>query len=124
MSTDTSAPSTTQTPPAARSAPAAAPQQPRSKRWMALSIFGVVLCVGAVAGVLYWMHARQFEETDDAAIDGNMVTVSPQVAGRISAVLVEDNDDVPAGKVIAEIDATDFITHVAQSRAALESAEA
>ena len=124
MSSDTSAPTVPQSAPAPAPAVPAAPPRAGRKRWIALSIFGVVLCVAAVAGVLYWLHARQFEETDDAAIDGNMVMVSPQVAGRISAVYVQDNDDVPAGKVIAEIDATDFITRVAQSRAALETAEA
>src|SRR4051812_37374486 len=123
MSTDSGAPSTNATPAGAPAAVAPAPR-PGRKRWIALSILGMVFGVAAVGGVLYWLHARQFEETDDAAIDGDMVMVSPQVAGRIAAVYVQDNDDVQAGEGIAGIHATDFVTRVAQSRAALESADA
>lgn len=29
-----------------------------------------VLAIGIAAGVIYWLHARHFESTDDAYIDG------------------------------------------------------
>ncbi len=101
-----------------------APPQRSRKRWIALSILGVVLIIGAIGGVLYWLHARKFETTDDAYVDGDVVTVSPQVAGRIKTVLVNDNQDVAAGDLIAEIDKTDFVTRVKQLEAALEAAKA
>ena len=33
------------------------------------------------AAASYWVHARHFEETDDAQIDGNISNVSPRVSG-------------------------------------------
>jgi len=101
----------------------AASARPR-KRVIALSILALVIVIGGVVGLLYWLHARQFEGTDDAFIDGNIVSVSPQVAGRIKEVRVVDNQDVPAGAVIATIDDRDFVMRVKQQQAALEGATA
>ena len=83
-----------------------------------------MIVIGGVAGLLYWLHARQFEDTDDAFIDGNIVSVSPQVAGRIKEVRVVDNQDVAAGAVIATIDDRDFVMRVKQAQAELEGATA
>ncbi len=105
-------------PPAPR--PAARPR----KRVLALSIVGIVVVVGAIVGFVYWLHARQFEETDDAFVDGNVVSISPQIAGRIKDVPVLDNQDVPAGTVVAMIDDRDFAAAVVQAKAALEGAKA
>src|SRR5689334_22016198 len=101
----------------------APPPKPR-KRWMALSILAVLVVVGVIAGFLYWEHARQFESTDDAFVDGNVIPVSAQIAGRIQTVLVDDNQQVTAGQKLAELDPTDFRTRVDQAQAAVEAAEA
>jgi membrane fusion protein, multidrug efflux system len=103
--------------------PAPAGQKPR-KRTVAFLIFLGVVALAGVAGLLYWRFASQFEETDDAFIDGNIVAVSPQIAGRISRVLVHDNQDVKAGDLLAEIDPTDYANAVKQAQAALEMAKA
>jgi membrane fusion protein, multidrug efflux system len=50
-------------------------------------------------GVVWWLQARQWESTDDAFIDVHMVMIAPQVAGRVSRVLVDDNQKV--GRPIA-----------------------
>ena len=82
----------------------APPPKPR-KRYIALSVLLLVIIGGGIAGYVYWLHARQFEETDDAYVDGNVVPVSSQVAGRIKTVLVDDNQNVTAGQKLAEIEA-------------------
>lgn len=108
-------------------APAPPPARPAArprKRVIALSILAVVLVIGGVVGLLYYLHARQFEETDDAFIDGNIVSVSPQIAGRIKEVKVMDNQDVAAGALIATIDDRDFRVKVTQAAAALTGAAA
>jgi membrane fusion protein (multidrug efflux system) len=94
------------------------------KRWIALTVLGVLIVLGGIVGVLYWLHARQFEKTDDAFVDGNLTQVSAQIAGRIQRVMVSDNQDVSAGEVIAEIDPMDFVTRVERAKAALAAAQA
>ena len=82
----------------APSPPTVAPPPRPRKRWIALSVLGILFLGGAIAGTLYWLHARQFESTDDAFVDGNVVAISPQVAGRIKAVHILDNQDRQCGR--------------------------
>jgi len=42
-------------------------------------------------GVLYWLHARHFESTDDALVDGYVTQTPPQVAGRVIALKFVDS---------------------------------
>ena len=97
---------------------------PRSKRTIGLVIFLIVALLAGVGGFIYWRHASQFEETDDAYVDGNITTVSAQIAGRVSKVYASDNQDVKAGDVLAEIEQTDFASRVSQMDAALKAAQA
>ncbi|BDH45017.1 secretion protein [Salmonella enterica subsp. enterica serovar Choleraesuis] len=48
------------------------------------------------------------QTTDDAYINADSVMVSARVAGQITQVLVDDNQQVKAGQLLAEIDARDF----------------
>lgn len=99
-------------------APAAAPA-PR-RRIIPLVVAALVLGGGGT----YYAHARHFEDTDDAQIDGNITNLSPRVAGTLVAVNVQDNQVVKVGDVLAEIDPIDYEIAVAQAKAVLAQAEA
>lgn len=90
--------------------------------WMAIAILMSVLIVTAV--VCYWLHRRQFESTDDAFIDGDIVQVSAKVPGIIESVYVDDNQDVAAGTVLLQIDPKDLQARLNEARASLMAAEA
>ena len=79
-----------------------------------LAVGAVVLVVG---GLLWWLHARQFESTDDAFVDVHIVHLAPQVTGRVTSVLVNDNQAVEAGQELIEIDSSTLQTGVAQAQA-------
>ena len=53
-----------------------------------------LIVVGVIAGIAWYLHARHYESTDDAFIDGRSVLVSPQVTGSIISVNVTDNQIV------------------------------
>jgi membrane fusion protein (multidrug efflux system) len=85
----------------------------------------VIAIVAVVIGVvIWWLHARQFESTDDAFIDARTVVVSPEVAGEIVDVPVTDNQAVAAGAVLARIDPRDYQAARDEARAQLEQAHA
>jgi len=86
-------------------------------------IGGIVLAL-AVGGVSYWAHARHFEDTDDAQIDGAISNVSPRVTGTVNAVYVSENQVVKAGDPLADIDPVDLQIAVDQARAAVAQAQA
>src|SRR5947209_6962303 len=76
------------------------------------------------AALLWWLHARHFEDTDDAQIDADITAVSSRVAGTVTAVHVQDNQEVRQGQLLIELDPADLRTGLAQAQAAAEQAEA
>jgi membrane fusion protein (multidrug efflux system) len=84
----------------------------------------LVVALAAIAAITYWLYARQWEQTDDAFLDGSIMPVGTKVAGVIQTVRVNDNQLVNAGDVLAEIDPGDIQARLAQSKATLEAARA
>lgn len=95
---------------------------PRAKKIIVALVVGAVLLLAALGGLVWWLHARQFEKTDDAFIDVHSEQVAPQVAGRVLRVLVTDNQQVRAGEVLLEIDPADFQVQIEQAQAAVSQA--
>jgi membrane fusion protein (multidrug efflux system) len=87
------------------------------RRFRIIALAAVVVL--ALAGVLYWLHARQYEDTDDAAVDGHLHPISARINGTVLWVnpQVQENGYVAAATVLVEIDPADF-------KAAAASAEA
>lgn len=73
--------------------------QAQRKKWLLrLTIFFVVTAIGYA---LYWyMHSRHYEYSDDAYVAGNIVQITPQVAGTAVAIAVNETDFVRAGEVL------------------------
>src|SRR5882762_11974391 len=84
----------------------------------------VALVIAVIGGVLLWNYVRSYESTDDAQIDGHLNSISPRISGTVTAVYVEDNQNVTAGQLLAELDARDYATALAQAKAANVQAEA
>jgi membrane fusion protein (multidrug efflux system) len=82
----------------------------------------IVLVLLLAAGTLWWLHARQYESTDDAFIDARSVTIAVQLTGTIVDVPVTDNETVPAGAVLVKIDPRDYQAALAQARAQVDQA--
>ncbi len=83
-------------------------------------VFIVLALVGIgliAAAVLYWLHARHFESTDDAFIDAHTSQVSPQIGGRVTAILIQDNQLVAAGQTLIEIDPRDMQVRLMEAQA-------
>jgi membrane fusion protein (multidrug efflux system) len=104
---------------------------PWYKKPLIVGLLVLFLAVAIIAALLLWRHSRAYVGSDDAYVDGIPQLVSPQVAGRILRVLVNDNQDVVAGQELVEIDPADFQSRVdqadasaAQSRAQLAQAQA
>jgi len=84
----------------------------------------IVALVVIGAGVLWWLHARNYISSDDAFIDTRTVQVTPQVGGTITAVPVTDNQHVQKGELLLRIDQRDYDAALAQAKAQVEQAQA
>jgi membrane fusion protein, multidrug efflux system len=85
---------------------------------------GIAVVVLIVAGILFWLHERRFESTDDAFVDARVVRVAPQIAGRVVRVLVNDNQLVKVGQPLVEIDPGDVQARLDEAVAQEALAEA
>ena len=71
-------------------------------------IGSIAVVAALVIAVLWYLHARHYESTDDAFVDGRPVYVDLQVSGVIEEVPVTDNQIVKAGDLLVRIDARDY----------------
>jgi membrane fusion protein (multidrug efflux system) len=85
-----------------------------------------VLGVAATAdfGHYYLTTGRYLETTDDAYIKADSTIIAPKVSGYIAQVLVNDNQPVTAGQLLAKIDDRDFRAALSQAQADVAAAEA
>lgn len=83
-----------------------------------------LIVAGIVAGIVWYLHARHYETTDDAFIDSRPVLVSPEVTGRIVSVNVTDNQVVKSGDLLATIDPRNYKAAVDQADAQIRQNEA
>jgi membrane fusion protein (multidrug efflux system) len=100
-------------------APAPPPTKGRAK---AFAIFFVVLAALAIGGTVYWLHASQFETTDDAEVDAHLNQISSRVEGTVLRVYVDDNRLVKADDPLVDLDPRDY--QVALDAAAAQLAQA
>ena len=99
----------------AQADPAAAASATRRK---ALTLIAAtVVLAGAGYGVYWWLALNHIESTDNAYVQGNVVQITPQVAGTVVAILADDTDRVTAGQPLVRLDPAD-------ARVALDQAEA
>lgn len=100
-----------------------APHEPSSRRTLLIKVILLaVVIIGATFGVRYWLHARAWESTDDAFVEGHIVQVSPRVMGHVLKVHVTDNQVVKAGDPLVDLDPADFQARFDQARAAADAA--
>jgi membrane fusion protein, multidrug efflux system len=85
-------------------------------------IIGVVVLL--VVGFFVYRYVTSYEATDDAQVDGHIVSISARVSGHVVKLNVEDNQAVPAGTVLVEIDPADYQVALERAKAEFENAQA
>ncbi|MES2261928.1 MAG: HlyD family secretion protein [Pseudomonadota bacterium] len=103
-------------------APAAAPAATPPNRRVFI-IAGLIALAAIVGGGRMWYRSQYFVETENAFVAGHVHPVSARIAGVVSKVLIDDNQVVKEGDVIAELDPVDQHVKVEQIQAQIDSAE-
>ena len=92
------------------------------KRKRALLILATVVLLALVAWLLwYLLVARWHEDTDDAYVQGNMVSITAQTAGTVVSIGADDGMKVVAGQVLVQLDPNDAKVAFEQAKANLAS---
>jgi membrane fusion protein, multidrug efflux system len=108
--------------------PAPAAITPAKKWWepswrlALMAVLGIVVVVLIVGWVI---HRATSSMTDDAFIEAHIVNIAPEsVSGRLSRYLVEENDRVESGQLLAEIDPIPYRDQVELAKSKLDGAMA
>ncbi len=109
--------------------PAAVSAPPRNradvlKRWTGVLAIAGLAAVCVYAGARWWVYSRTYVKTDNAYLAAHIHQVSSRVAGTVKEVLVEDNQSVIAGTVLARLDSSDFEIRLEQAKAEAAQAHA
>jgi membrane fusion protein (multidrug efflux system) len=95
-----------------------------AKRVLTTFIIALAFAFAVIAGLVYIVNSAAYQSTDDAFIDGHIVPVSAQVAGRVQSVYVDDNQNVNKTDLVVELDPRDFDAAARQKAAAVASSQA
>ena len=101
-------------------APVTTPPAGNPKRRTALTAIAVaVLVIGGGYGIYYWMTGRHSESTDNAYVQANVVQITAQAGGTVTAINADDTNYVKAGQLLVKLDPADARVALDQAEAAL-----
>ena len=89
------------------------------KLFLVLGILAVMLIIG----IIYFIRSANYESTDNAQLDADIVSIKSSVPGYIKRIGFQDNETVKKGDTLFVIDESDLKTKVLQAEAALENAK-
>ena len=93
----------------------------QKKRVIVPVLTAVLFLLLGIASIIYSFY---YQSTDDAFIEGRLISVAPKASGHILNLYVNDNDEVKKGQLIAKIDPKDYEAKVKELEAALAEAKA
>ena len=91
------------------------------KRVVVPTITAVVLLI---LGLIVSINSIFYKSTDDAFVEGQIISVAPRVSGPVVKLLIDDNQEVKKGDLLLEIDPTDYEVKLRQKESKLEEARA
>ena len=77
-----------------------------------------------LAGIYFMVHSIYYQSTDDAFVEGHIVSIAPRVSGPVEQMLIDDNMPVKKGQLLIVIDPNDYEVKLAQTKAKLAEAKA
>ncbi|MDR6678845.1 HlyD family efflux transporter periplasmic adaptor subunit [Pseudomonas oryzihabitans] len=85
------------------------------RKFFLLLLLLLVILAGVGVYCYHLFYGRFHASTDDAYVNGNLVQLTPQVAGIVTRIAVDDGDFVREGDVLVELDPND--TSIAEQSA-------
>ena len=96
--------------------PAAAGRRRARRKPALLSVTALVLLAGLAWGAYDWLVLSHYQETDNAYVQGNVVQITPQQGGTVTAIYADETDRVSAGQPLVRLDGADAKGAVRQVR--------
>ena len=106
------------------SAPAKNDKKPvdPAKRRKRIFLIATVAAIVFIGVGIWWLISRNYENTDDAQVNGHINPISSRVAGTIVGVTVENNQQVRADEPLVDLDPSDYQVALTQAKAGYDQA--
>jgi membrane fusion protein (multidrug efflux system) len=82
----------------------------------------LLIIIAALVAIYWFMFLRGYVSTDDAYIDGDPITISSKILGRVASLAADEGDSVGQGQILVQLDSSDLKAQEAQAIAGLEYA--
>jgi membrane fusion protein (multidrug efflux system) len=92
----------------------------RNRRTLLLVVLPVIVLI---AGFAFYLNGGRYVGTDDAYVGAQKVLITPEIAGKVSKVVVREGQHVNAGDVLFEIDPVPFQLALKQAQSKLSDAK-
>ncbi len=99
------------------------PKRSLSRRILTILLMLSVPLALAGFGAYYWITSARYASTDNAYVQQNIVSISPEIGGKIVEVAVRENQLVQAGDLLFAIDPVPFELAVSQANARIAAAQ-
>jgi RND family efflux transporter MFP subunit len=96
---------------------------PQAASWFRILVTMVVVAAAAMAGWYLWRIYEESPWTRDGRVRANVVMITPDVAGAVIDVRVQDNQEVKIGDVLFVIDQARYRLALSDAEAALAGAK-
>lgn len=94
----------------------------KDRSWRRIALMVSVPLLIALGGGYLWLTSGRYISTDNAYVRQDMISISPDVTGRIVSVNVRENQRVRKGDILFQIDPEPYRIALEQADAALATA--
>lgn len=81
-----------------------------------------MVLVPLIAGIVWYVLQHNVERTEDAYVDGNVVQVTAQISGTVTAIAADNTDHVKAGAPLVTLNPVDQEVQFERARTELAKA--
>lgn len=98
--------------------------EPSPLKTLAIRVgLGMILLVALIWGIIVLIHSHYFESTDDAFVEGHVITISTKLSNIVRDVLINDNYEVRKGDLLVQIDPRDYEVQLHSAQANYDKAQ-
>lgn len=94
----------------------------KSKKRILIIVAAILIICGG--GLFFWLTGDSYERTDNAQVDGNVLSIRSGLSGYITHIYFKDNERVKKGQLLFTLDTVELRAKVDDAEAALEYAKA
>lgn len=83
-----------------------------------------IIIVVILFGIRWYINFSTTVKTDNAKVAADLINISAEISGKLTAVKVQEGDTVQVGQLLATVDDTQYRINLLQAEAALDLAKA